>query len=262
MPLVHDLEWQRARSRAERMLSREQRWQLARTKAERVLGRKYDPELPCEPEAPTGENNGDGVVSLPPAVRAIDEISIAKKVEPRSFDLLSPLLPLFERGEPAWLLATAVRTKVPSPSESDAELRARFQAASEDATEWPGLRSEYDKITGKVDFLAAPIKFQAQEGTTPAARGEKTTIANPERLYATQFWLHQDDQRGYGGGRAMLPEHEAKFGKAPVVAETIDGRLHLLDGHHTVFYHLRDGGRALDAFVFKVQTAIFEDGSK
>ena len=203
---------------------------------------------------------GTPFAELPPGSYTEEEAQTALKR--KSFDLLSPLLPLFERGEPAWLLATAVRTKAPSPSESDAELRARFQAASEDATEWPGLRSEYDKITGKVDFLAAPIKFQAQEGTTPAARGEKTTIANPERLYATQFWLHRDDQRGYGGGRAMLPEHEAKFGKAPVVAETIDGRLHLLDGHHTVFYHLREGGRALDAFVFKVQTAIFEDGSK
>ena len=58
----------------------------------------------------------------------------------------------------------------------------------------------------------------------------------------------------------MLPEHEEKFGKAPVLAKTSDGRLHVLDGHHTLFYHLRDGGGALNAFVFKIATPDFRDG--
>jgi hypothetical protein len=57
----------------------------------------------------------------------------------------------------------------------------------------------------------------------------------------------------------MLPDHEREFGKAPVIAETLDGRLHLLDGHHTVFYHVRDGGVALSAYVFKISTAILQD---
>jgi hypothetical protein len=85
---------------------------------------------------------------------------------------------------------------------------------------------EYDKESGKVEFLATPLKHQVEEGKTPAARGKKTTISNPERVYATQFWLHR---HGEGHG-AMLPEHEAKFGKAPVFAKTLDGRLHLLEG--------------------------------
>src|SRR5262249_2886113 len=70
---------------------------------------------------------------------------------------------------------------------SDEELRERFRRASADTNAWPGLRSEFDKESGRVEFLAAPLKLQAQEGKTPAARGEKTTISNPERVYATQF---------------------------------------------------------------------------
>src|SRR5262245_17857830 len=67
---------------------------------------------------------------------------------------------------------------------SDDELRERFRRASADATEWPGLRSEFDKTSGRVEFLGAPIKLQVQEGKTPPARGEKTTISNPEGVYA------------------------------------------------------------------------------
>jgi len=58
----------------------------------------------------------------------------------------------------------------------------------------------------------------------------------------------------------MLPEHEAKFGKAPVLAQTPDGRLHVLDGHHTIFYHLRAGGRELSAFVFEIAAPNSQDG--
>src|SRR5215831_2941406 len=141
---------------------------------------------------------------------------------------------------------------------SDAELRERFRRASADAKEWPGLRSEFDKASGRAEILGAPIKLQVEQESTPAARGQKTTIAHPERVYATQYWLHR---HGEGHG-AMLPGFHEKFGKFPVLARTLDGgRLHVLDGHHRIFYFLREGGRALSCFVFDVATAVFQDGA-
>jgi hypothetical protein len=183
----------------------------------------------------------------------------APESPPKKLDLLAPLLPLFARGELARRLAAAAWTKqAPSPSESDSDLYARFRAAGENAKEWPGLRSEYNKVNGAHELFGASIKQQCEEEKTPAARGERTTVSNPVRVYATQFWLHRDDM----GRGAMLPEHEAKFGKAPVLAETPDGRLHLLDGHHRLFYHLREGGQALSAFVFEISAPSFQENDE
>src|SRR5262249_10638642 len=82
---------------------------------------------------------------------------------------------------------------------TDEELYERFRNAGKDAREWHGLRSEFDQESGRAEALGNPVKFQVEQNSTPAARGEKVEIRNPVRSYATQFWRSPD-----GGGRAMI----------------------------------------------------------
>lgn len=113
-----------------------------------------------------------------------------------------------------------------------------------DGTRWPGQMSEYTQENGNAEILANQVEKQMTARVAPIAQ-----IYHPaSRLQATQSWLSREQ----GGGDPVFPEFEDKHGKLPIIAKTPDGGLHILDGHHTIFYQLKAGKSAVRAFVFKV----------
>lgn len=106
-------------------------------------------------------------------------------------------------------------------------------------TSWPGRASPYSQEDGQVSHLVGHIERQISAGKTPAP----AHIGNPRSLLATQTWL---DPVHRGGGDRVFPSLAH-----PVVAQTPDHEMHIVDGHHRAF----DAGRAnkpLKAHVFKV----------
>lgn len=117
------------------------------------------------------------------------------------------------------------------------------------AGKWPGLVSPYDQESGKVTQLVDEVEKLLAEGKAPTST---SYIGNAKGLLATQTWLSDE-----GGGDPVFPDFEEEYGKAPILVQTADGKLHIIDGHHTVAYAVAKGD-AVRAFVFKSSVTKFD----